>query len=109
MYEIKSDGELVGYADDIIYNKLHTNGCYVLCSRAEAEGICVKMPKKYANAETGETETHITSTVYRLTDNGLLGTEPKCEIKLVSGAQVISDKDNEIENILTELEKEAGT
>ena len=108
MYAIKSNGELVGYTDSFVYNRLHTNGCYVLCDEAEAEGICAKIAKEYTDAETGETVTHITDTVFRLTDNGLHGTEPKCEIETVNGAQVVADKDNEINDILTELESEAG-
>lgn len=108
MYAIKSNNEIVGYADSFVYIRLHANGCYVLCNEAEAEGICAKIAKEYTDAETGETVTQITDTVFRLTDNGLHGTEPKCEYELVSGAQVIANKDTEINNILAELETEAG-
>lgn len=108
MYAIKSNGELVGYADSFVYNRLHTNGCYVLCDEAEADGICAKIAKDFTDAETGETVTHITDTVFRLTDDGLHGTEPKCEIEAVSGAQVIVDKDKELSTILTELESEVS-
>lgn len=108
MYAIKSNNKIAGYADSFVYIRLHTNGCYVLCNEAEAEGICAKIVKKFKNDETGETITHISDTVFRLTDNGLNGTEPKCEYELVSGAQVIANKDAEINNILAELETEAG-
>ena len=108
MYAIKSNNEIAGYADSFVYIRLHTNGCYVLCNEAEAEGICAKIVKKFKNDETGETITQIRDTVFRLTDNGLHGTEPKCEYELVSGAQVIANKDAEINNILAELETEAG-
>lgn len=108
MYEIKSNNEIAGYADSFVYIRLHTNGCYVLCNEAEAEGICAKIVKKFKNDETGETITQIRDTVFRLTDNGLHGTEPKCEYELVSGVQVIANKDAEINNILAELETEAG-
>lgn len=107
MYEIKSNGE-TAYTDSFVYNRLHSNGCYVLCDEAEAEGICAKIAKEYTDAETGETTTQIADTVFRLTDDGLNGTEPKCEIKDVNGAQVIAGKDSEINEILTELESEAG-
>lgn len=107
MYAIKSNGTTV-YTDNFVYNRLHKNGCYVLCNETEAEGICAKIAKEYTDAETGETVTHITDTVFRLTDDGLHGTEPKCEIETVSGAQVVADKDSEINDILTELESEAN-
>ena len=108
MYAIKSGGKAVGYADEINYIRLHSNGCYVLCSEAEAEGICAKIAKEYTDAKTGETVTHIVDTVFRLTDEGLHGTEPKCEIEVVSGAQVVADKDKELSTILTELESEVS-
>ena len=108
MYAIKSNNEIAGYADSFVYIRLHTNGCYVLCNEAEAEGICAKIAKEFKNDETGETITQRSDTVCRLTDNGLHGTEPKCEYELVSGAQVIANKDAEINNILAELETEAG-
>ena len=108
MYAIKSNNEIAGYADSFVYIRLHTNGCYVPCNEAEAEGICAKIVKKFKNDETGETITQISDTVFRLTDNGLHGIEPKCEYELVSGVQVIANKDAEINNILAELETEAG-
>lgn len=101
MYAIKSNNEIVGYADSFVYIRLHTNGCYVLCNEAEAEGICAKIAKEYIDAETGETATHIADTVFRLTDDGLRGTEPKCEIEEVNGAQVVADKDSELKNAVS--------
>lgn len=91
MYEIKVNDEIAGYSDSYVYIRLHTNGCYVLCGEDEAEGICAKVAKDYTNAETGETVTHIADTVFRITDDGLHGTEPKCVIKEVNGAQVIAN------------------
>lgn len=91
MYAIKVNGEIAGYSDSYVYIRLHTNGCYVLCGKDEAEGICAKIAKDYTDAETGETVTHIADTVFRLTDDGLHGTEPKCVIKEVNGAQVIAN------------------
>ncbi len=108
MYAIKVNNEIVGYTDSFVYNRLHKNGCYVLCNKDEAEGICAKIAKDFTDAETGETVTHIDDTVFKLTDDGLHGTEPKCEIELINGAQVIADKDKEINTILAELESEAG-
>ncbi len=107
MYAIKTNNQ-TAYTDSFVYNRLHTNGCYVLCNKDEAEGICAKIAKEYTDAETGETVTYITDTVFRLTDDGLHGTEPKCEIDVVNGAQVVADKDKELSTILTELESEVA-
>ena len=107
MYAIKVDNEIAGYSDSFVYIRLHTNGCYVLCNEAEAEGICAKVAREYTDAETGETVTQIADTVFRLTDDGLHGTEPKCEIETVNGARVIADKDSELKNAVStgDLEK----
>lgn len=99
MYAIKSGGKVAGYADSFVYIRLHTNGCYVLCNEAEAEGICAKVAREYTDAETGETVTQIADTVFRLTDDGLHGTEPKCEIETVSGALTLAES-NKVLNIL---------
>ncbi len=107
MYAVKSGGETVGYSDGFVFIRLHSNGCYVLCSEAEAEGICIKIAKQAVN-ENGETVTYIDDTVFKLTETGLHGSEPTAELETVSGAQVIADKDNEINTILAELESEAG-
>lgn len=101
MYAIKVDNEIAGYSDSFVYIRLHTNGCYVLCNEAEAEGICAKVAREYTDAETGETGTQIADTVFRLTSDGLHGTEPKCEIETVNGAQVVADKDSELKNAVS--------
>ena len=80
----------------------------MLWNEAEAEGRCAKIAKELKNDEAGETIARSRDAVWRLTDNGLHGTEHKCEYELVSGAQVIANKDAEINNILAELETEAG-
>ena len=64
--------------------------------------------KEYTDAETGETVTQIADTVFRLTDDGLHGTEPKCEIKEVNGAQVVADKDSELKNAVSTGDLEAA-
>lgn len=106
MYAIKVNNEIAGYSDSFEYIRLHTNGCYVLCGEAEAEGICAKVAKDFTDAVTGETVTQIADTVFRLTDDGLHGTEPKCEIKEVNGAQVVADKDAEIANAISPTDLE---
>ena len=101
MYAIKVDNKIAGYSDSFVYIRLHTNGCYVLCGEDEAEGICAKVAREYTDAETGETVTQIADTVFRITDDGLHGTEPKCKIKEVNGAQVVADKDSELKNAVS--------
>ena len=108
MYAIKVDNEIAGYSDCFLYFLLYFYGCYVLCNEAEAEGICAKVAREYTDAETGETTTHVADTVFRLTDDGLHGTEPKCEIKEVNGARVIADKDSELKNAVSTGDLEAA-
>ena len=108
MYAIKVNNEIAGYSDSFVYIRLHTNGCYVLCDEAEAEGICAKVAKEYTDAETGETTTHVADTVFRITDDGLHGPEPKCETKAVSGARVRADKDSELKNAVSTGDLEAA-
>ena len=43
MYAVKQDGAFAGYADSIVPIRLHSNGCYVPCEEAEADGFCAKM------------------------------------------------------------------
>ncbi len=107
MYAIKSGGNAVGYADEINYIRLHSNGCYVLCDEADAEGFCVKLARETVDAETGDKLTRFEDTVYALSDGGLNGTEPVGAFEIASAAEVIADKDSEINDILTELETEA--
>ena len=52
MYQIKQNGSVIGYSDDVIFVRLHENGCYVPCERAQAGGFCVKVPVDYT--ETGK-------------------------------------------------------
>lgn len=108
MYAIKVNNEIVGYSDSFVYIRLHTNGRYVLCGEDEAEGICAKVAKDFTDAETGETVTQIADTVFCLTDDGLHGTEQKCEIETVNGAQVIADKDSELKNAVSTGDLEAA-
>ena len=46
MYQIISK-DFQGYTDNVIYIKRHPeNGSYIICSKEEAQGICVKVPKE---------------------------------------------------------------
>lgn len=96
MYRIKS-GDTVGYSESIVYVKLADNGCYVPCSREEAEGICAKIPVTH-KTEDGETRT-VNDTVFKTKDDGLHGTEPSAEVEELLGAVALADAD-EVVNIL---------
>lgn len=41
IYEIWKDDTLVGVTGEVSYIRLHSNGCYVLCPEADAQGIAV--------------------------------------------------------------------
>ena len=64
MYQIKQNGSVIGYSDDVIFVRLHENGCYVPCERAQAGGFCVKVPVDYTE-ENGETKTRLEDFVYK--------------------------------------------
>ena len=34
MYAVKKDGVFAGYADSIVFIRLHSNGCYVPCKES---------------------------------------------------------------------------
>ena len=96
MYRIKS-GDTVQYSESIAYIKLADNGCYVPCSREEAEGICAKIPITY-ETDDGEVST-VSDTVYKTKDDGLHGTEPSAEVEELLGAVALADADDVV-NIL---------
>lgn len=56
MYQIKQNGSVIGYSDDVVFVRLHENGCYVPCERAQAGGFCVKVPIDFTEEESGENE-----------------------------------------------------
>jgi hypothetical protein len=84
MYQIISDN-CEYYVDDITYIKLNKrNGCYAICDKSEADGICAKIPKEI------ETESEIVVTcedaVFSIKDGGLHGIEKSCEVKPMQAA-----------------------
>jgi len=86
MYQITS-GETQHIVDNIVYIKLNPeSGCYVICTREEAEGVCVKAPVEMTD-ENG-TFTTCEDMVFAIKDGGLNGTEDVCQI---SAAQVAMD------------------
>lgn len=99
MYQIKQDGAVIGYSDTVVFIRLHENGCYVPCERAQAEGFCVKVAVDSEDADTGETVTRLEDFVYKFSDNGLLGIEPTAEVEQFSGTLMLAETDKVL-NIL---------
>lgn len=75
MYAVKQDGAFAGYADSIVPIRLHSNGCYVPCEEAEADGFCAKMAVTLTD-EDGKEYQALSDTVFRLAGKLLKGTEP---------------------------------
>lgn len=98
MYQIKQNGSVIGYSDDVIFVRLHENGCYVPCERAQAGGFCVKVPVDYTE-ENGETKTRLEDFVYKFSDDDLLGIEPTATVEQFSGALMIAEA-NKVVDIL---------
>lgn len=55
------------------------SGCYVICDEAEADGVCVKVPKEMTD-ENG-TITTCEDAVFSIKEGGLHGTEELCKIE----------------------------
>lgn len=103
MYKIISDN-CEYYVDDIIYIKLNKrNGCYVICDKSEADGICAKIPKEI-ETESG-TDIVCKDTVFSIKDNGLNGFENLCRVEPFQAAADYynAKKSEEILSMLTEV------
>ena len=96
MYAIRSGGKVVGYSDTVVYVRLHENGCYVPCERAQAGGFCVKVPVDYTE-ENGEKKTRLEDFVYKFSDDDLLGIEPTATVEQFSGALMIAEADKVVD------------
>lgn len=98
MYAVKKDGAFAGYADSIVLIKLHSNGCYVPCDEAEAEGFCAKMAVALTDKDGKEYQA-LSDTVFRLAGKLLKGTEPEGSYEEMGAAIPLTDAENAI-NIL---------
>ena len=99
MYAVKQDGAFAGYADSIVPIRLHSNGCYVPCEEAEADGFCAKMAVTLTD-EDGKEYQALSDTVFRLAGKLLKGTEPEGSYEEMGAAIPLTDA----ENALAELE-----
>ena len=98
MYAVKREGTFAGYADSIVLIRLHSNGCYVPCEEAEAEGFCAKMAVTQTD-EAGKEYQALSDTVFRLAGKLLKGTEPEGSYEEMGAAIPLTDAENAI-NIL---------
>ena len=73
MYAVKQDGAFAGYADSIVPIRLHSNGCYVPCKEAEADGFCAKMAVTITDEEGTEHQV-LSDMVFHLAGYTLKGT-----------------------------------
>lgn len=103
MYAVKQDGAFAGYADSIVPIRLHSNGCYVPCEEAEADGFCAKMAVTLTD-EDGKEYQALSDTVFRLAGKLLKGTEPEGSYEEMGAALPLADAENAAKILLGEAE-----
>ena len=103
MYAVKKYGAFAGYADSIVFIKLHRNGCYVPCEEAQAEGFCAKMAVTLTD-EDGKEYQALSDTVFRFAGKLLKGTEPEGSYEEMSAALPLTDAENAAKILLGEAE-----
>ena len=103
MYKITQNGAFAGYADSIVLIRLHSNGCYVPCKEAEAEGFCAKMVVTLTN-EDGKEYQELSDTVFHLADHTLNGTEPEGSYEEMGAALPLTDAETAAKILLGEEE-----
>ena len=103
MYAVKQDGAFAGYADSIVFIRLHGNGCYVPCKEAEADGFCAKIAVTMMDEEG--IERHVLSDmVFHLADHTLKGTEPEGSYEEMGAALPLTDAETAAKILLGEEE-----
>lgn len=101
MYAVKKDGAFAGYADSIVLIRLHSNGCYVMCKEAEAEGFCAKMAVTLTDKEGTEYQA-LSDTVFRLAGKLLKGIEPEGSYEEMGAAMPLTDAETAAKILLGE-------
>ena len=94
MYAVKQDGTFAGYADSIVPIRLHSNGCYVPCKEAQAEGFCAKMAVTITD-EDGNEHQVLSDMVFHLANHTLKGTEPEGSHEEMGAALPLTDAETE--------------
>lgn len=103
MYVVKQDGAFAGYADSIVLIRLHSNGCYVPCKEAEADGFCAKMAVNIRDKEGIEHQV-LSDMVFHLTYHTLKGTEPEGSYEQMGAALPLTDAETAAKILLGEEE-----
>ena len=103
MYAVKKEGVFTGYADSIVLIKLHSNGCYVPCEEAQAEGFCAKMAVTLTD-EDGKAYQTLSDMVFHLTGHTLKGTEPEGSYEEMGAALPLTDAEIAAKILLGEAE-----
>ena len=101
MYKITQTGAFAGYADSIVLIRLHSNGCYVPCEEAEAEGFCAKMAVTLTD-EDGKEYQALSDTVFHFAGHTLKGTEPEGSYEEMSAALPLTDAETAAKILLGE-------
>ena len=101
MYSVKKEGAFAGYADSIVLIRLHSNGCYVPCEEAEADGFCAKMAVTITDEEEIEHQV-LSDTVFHLADHTLKGTEPEGSYEEMGAALPLTDAETAAKILLGE-------
>ena len=103
MYAVKQDNAFAGYADSIVFIRLHGNGCYVPCKEDQAEGFCAKMAVTITDEEGTEHQV-LSDMVFHLTGHTLKGTEPEGSYEEMSAALPLTDAETAAKILLGEEE-----
>lgn len=103
MYAVKQDGAFVGYADSIVFIRLHSNGCYVPCKEDQAEGFCAKMAVTITDEEGTEHQV-LSDMVFHLADHTLKGAEPEGSYEQMGAAIPLTDAETAAKILLGEEE-----
>lgn len=90
MYAVKKDSAFAGYADSIVFIRLHSNGCYVPCKEDQAEGFCAKMAVTLTD-EDGKEYQVLSDMVFRMAGHTLKGTEPEGSYEEMGAAIPLTD------------------
>ena len=103
MYAVKQDGAFAGYADSIVPIRLHSNGCYVPCKEAEADGFCAKMAITITDEEGAEYQV-LSDMVFHIAGHTLKGTEPEGSYEEMGAALPLTDAETAAKILLGEEE-----
>lgn len=103
MYAVKKEGAFAGYADSIVLIRLHSNGCYVPCEEAEAEGFCAKMAATITDEEGTEHQA-LSDMVFHLAGHTLKGTEPEGSYEEIGAALPLTDAETAAKILLGETD-----